>query len=230
MNCELIVALDVDSRDAALRLRDQIVGVTDFFKVGKELFTAIGPSILDDLSECRVFLDLKFHDIPNTVARAVQTAARAGVEIVNVHVSGGRTMLEAARAAADSQNGGPLLYGVTVLTHLDDNDLLEVGIRDGSREQVVRLAQLATDVRLDGVVASAWETELVVQESNGQLDVIVPGVRPVWASNVHDQKRVSTPGDAARAGARFVVVGRSITQSKGPRDAAKRVVEELDST
>lgn len=229
MTTELIVAVDVDSLDKALRLRDELSDVVDFFKVGKELFTAVGPRILEELTASRVFLDLKFHDIPNTVAGAVAVAAKAGVHIVDVHASGGRAMMEAAAKAARKSAAPPRVFGVTVLTHLTDDDLREVGIVSPSEEQVVRLARLAVASGLDGVVASPLELTAVRHATEGQLDVLVPGVRPAWAAASHDQKRVATPGDAARDGARYVVVGRAITQQTDPRDAAKRIRDELES-
>ena len=228
MKPELIVALDVDSLDKALHLRDELSDVVDFFKVGKELFTAVGPRILDELSAARVFLDLKFHDIPNTVAGAVTVAARQGVHIVDVHTSGGRAMMEAAASAARSVAAPPRVFGVTVLTHLSDDDLAELGVADRSRDQVLRLARLAHESGLDGVVASPLEIEAIRAETQG-LDVLVPGVRPKWAAASHDQKRVATPRDVARAGARYVVVGRPITRHDVPRDAAKRIRDELAS-
>jgi orotidine-5'-phosphate decarboxylase len=236
MTTELIVAVDVDTLDKALRLRDELSDVVDLFKVGKELFTAVGPCILEELTASRVFLDLKFHDIPNTVAGAVAVAARAGVSIVDVHAAGGRAMMEAASAAARegaaSNKAGmarPRVFGVTVLTHLADDDLREVGIASSSEEQVVRLARLAAESGLDGVVASPLEIRAVREATNGQLDVLVPGVRPAWAAASHDQKRVATPAEVARDGARYIVVGRAITKHKDPRDAAQKIRAELES-
>ena len=239
MTTELIVAVDVDSLDKALRLRDELSDVVDLFKVGKELFTAVGPRILDELTASRVFLDLKFHDIPNTVAGAVTVAASAGVAIVDVHASGGRAMMEAASAAARKSAANmagmagmsdPRVFGVTVLTHLADDDLREVGIVSSSEDQVVRLARLAAAAGLDGVVASPLEIRAVREATEGQLDVLVPGVRPAWASASHDQKRVATPAEVARDGARYIVVGRAITQQSAPRDAAKKIRDELENT
>ena len=228
MKPELIVPLDVDSLDKALKLRDELADVVDFFKVGKELFTAVGPQILDELSGARVFLDLKFHDIPNTVRGAVTAAVARRVDIFDVHVLGGRAMMEAAVSAARRADSPPRVFGVTVLTHLGDDDLAELGFNDRSRGQVVRLAKLAEASGLDGVVASPLEIEAVLEATNGKLDILVPGVRPKWAAASHDQKRVATPRDVARRGARYVVIGRAITQQKQPRDAAKRILEELD--
>ena len=226
---QLIVALDVDSLDKARKLRDELAGVVDFFKVGKELFTAVGPAVVGELAPGRVFLDLKFHDIPNTVSGAVAAAARHRVHIVDVHASGGRAMMEAAVAAAHAHPSPPLVFGVTVLTHLGDEDLSELGLRGDSEAQVVRLAKLALASGLDGVVASAHELSAVLEATERKLDVLVPGVRPSWATARHDQKRVATPADVARAGARYVVVGRAITQQDRPREAAKRIVDELEN-
>jgi len=224
---ELIVALDVPTLDEALRLRDTLSETVSFFKVGKELFTAAGPAVLDELSESRVFLDLKYHDIPNTVAGAIRAASARRVAIVDVHTSGGRAMMKAAAAAAAESLPRPAVFGVTVLTHLGDEDLAALGLSATSAEQVVRLSRLAASSGLDGVVASPLEIEAVREATDDSLDVLVPGVRPGWASSGHDQKRVATPADAARAGARYIVVGRAITLSSAPADAAKRIVDEI---
>jgi orotidine-5'-phosphate decarboxylase len=230
----LIVALDVPEVDQALSLCDRLKGLVDYYKVGSELFTAAGPAVVESLSRlgARVFLDLKFHDIPNTVGRAVAVASRWGVHIVDVHTSGGTAMMKAAvesarQSGADGQR--PLVYGVTVLTHLGNEDLSELGFGNASQEQVVRLARLAQRCGLDGVVASAHEVRTIREATDGALGVLVPGVRPAWAGATHDQKRVATPADVARAGARYIVVGRAITSQDNPREAASRILEELDS-
>ena len=228
---ELIVALDVPTLPEALELRDRLEGIVGFFKVGKELFTAVGPEVIRALSPARVFLDLKFHDIPKTVAGAIQAASRHGVEIVDVHASGGKAMMraaaEAAREAGSSRS--PVVLGVTVLTHLGDEDLESLGVRGGSRDQVMRLARLAAESGLDGVVASALEIE-AIREALGDFRILVPGVRPHWSKDSHDQKRVATPGEAARLGADYVVVGRAITLDPSPREAAERILEEISRT
>ena len=229
MTATLIVALDARSRDDALRLRDQVAHVHDYFKVGKELFTAAGPAFLAELSDHRVFLDLKFHDIPNTVSGAVAAAAELGASIVDVHASGGVGMMEAAKDAAARAENPPLVFGVTVLTSLNEDDLDELGIEESASEHVVRLAQLALASGLDGVVASPMEVALVRDATEQRLKLIVPGIRPQWASGANDQKRVATPSDAAKAGADFVVVGRAISQQSSPRDATKRILDELAS-
>ena len=224
---ELIVALDVSTRDEVLRLRDALAPVVDFFKVGKELFTAEGPAILGALAGSRIFLDLKFHDIPATVAGGVASSAAHGVDILDVHASGGRAMMAAAVAARKATT--PLIFGVTVLTHLGDDDLRELGFLDGSLSQVVRLARMADESGLDGVVASAFEVEAIREATEDRLQILVPGVRPVWAQAAHDQKRLATPGEAARRGAHYVVVGRAITRDVDPKDAARRIVDEIAS-
>ncbi len=224
---ELIVALDVPTMSEALSLREKLDGVVTFFKVGKELFTAVGPEILRALSPARVFLDLKFHDIPKTVAGAVAAAARHGVAILDVHASGGSAMMSAAAAAAREADSPPVVLGVTVLTHLGDDDLEDLGFRDRSRAQVLRLARLAAESGLDGVVASALEIEAIREALGEGPRILVPGVRPEWAKESHDQKRVATPGDAARLGASYVVVGRAIALDPAPRAAAERILEEM---
>jgi orotidine-5'-phosphate decarboxylase len=226
---ELIVALDVPTFSEALALREKLDAVVDFFKVGKELFTAVGPDILRALSPARVFLDLKFHDIPKTVAGAVAAAARHGVAIVDVHASGGRAMMSAAVQASRSAGVAPrpLVFGVTVLTHLGDEDLEALGIRETSCGQVLRLARLAAESGLDGVVASALEAEAIREAFGDRLRILVPGIRPRWSKDAHDQKRVATPAEAARLGASYVVVGRAIASDPSPRAAAERILEEL---
>jgi orotidine-5'-phosphate decarboxylase len=229
---ELVVALDFPALADALKLRQELDGVVDFFKVGKELFTAAGPAVLEKLAPSRVFLDLKFHDIPKTVAGAVAAARRHGVTLLDVHASGGRAMMEAAAAAARAPGGGPppLVFGVTILTHLGDDDLESIGFREKSLQQVVRLARLAAESGLDGVVASALEVEAIREAVGDSLGILVPGVRPRWASDSHDQKRVATPAESARFGASHVVVGRAITLDRSPRDAARRILDELSSS
>jgi orotidine-5'-phosphate decarboxylase len=225
---DLIVALDSPTLGEALALRERLDSVVDFFKVGKELFTAVGPEVLRALAPARVFLDLKFHDIPKTVAGAVAAAAHQGVAIVDVHASGGKAMMEAASDAAKAGGGPrPEVFGVTVLTSLGDEDLEEIGFREGSRAQVLRLARLAAESGLDGVVASALEAEAIREAHGDRLKILVPGVRPSWSKDGHDQKRVATPGDAARLGASYVVVGRAIALDPSPRAAAERVLQEL---
>jgi orotidine-5'-phosphate decarboxylase len=230
----LIVALDVSGPREALSLRRSLDGLVDTFKVGSELFASAGPSIVEELtaSGARIFLDLKFHDIPNTVGRAVTAACRMGVSLLDVHASGGKAMMaaaaEAARAGA-SDGPPPLVFAVTVLTHLADEDLSGIGYSATCREQAVRLARLARESGLDGVVASAGEVRAIREATEDHLAILVPGIRPNWAKAAHDQKRVATPADVARAGARYVVVGRAITAQADPRQAASHILDELAS-
>lgn len=224
---ELVVAVDTASLDEALRLRDALAGVAKFFKVGKELFTAAGPRAVREFASAgRVFLDLKFHDIPATVAGAVRAAAGLGAAIVDVHTSGGRPMLEAAAAAAREVPAPPVLLGVTVLTHLDREAAREVYPDLPVADQVLRLARLAREAGLSGVVASAAEAEALRTAFGDRFVLLVPGVRPRWAADAHDQRRVATPGEAARRGANYIVVGRAITRHADPGAAARRILAE----
>lgn len=224
---ELVVAVDTPSLDAALRLRDTLAGAASFYKVGKELFTAAGPrAVTEFCSVGRVFLDLKFHDIPATVAGAVRASRASGASIVDVHASGGRPMLEAAARAASSAPAPPLLLGVTVLTHFDPESAAEVYPGVSIRDQVLSLARLARTAGLGGVVASAAEAEALRDAFGDDFVLLVPGVRPRWAARTHDQRRVATPGEAARRGANYIVVGRAITNHADPRTAALRIREE----
>ncbi len=231
----LIVALDVPGAREAMSLSRSLDGLVDTFKVGSELFASAGPSIVEELtgSGARIFLDLKFHDIPNTVGRAVSAACRMGVSLVDVHASGGKAMMvaaaDAARAGGPGECPPPLVFAVTVLTHLADEDLSAIGYSSTCREQAVRLARLARESGLDGVVASAEEVAVIREATDDRLAILVPGIRPAWAKATHDQKRVATPADVARAGARYVVVGRAITAQADPRQAASRVLDELTS-
>ena len=224
---ELVVAIDTPSLDEALRLRDTLAGAASYYKVGKELFTAAGPRAVSEFSSVgRVFLDLKFHDIPATVAGAVRASASSGASIVDVHASGGRPMLEAAARAAWSAPAPPLLLGVTVLTHFDPESAAEVYPGVSIRDQVLNLARLARSAGLGGVVASAAEAEALRDAFGDDFVLLLPGVRPGWAAEAHDQRRVATPGEAARRGANYIVVGRAITRHANPRTAALRILEE----
>lgn len=224
---ELVVAVDTGSLDEALRLRDRLADAVSFYKVGKELFTVAGPRAVSEFASVgRVFLDLKFHDIPATVAGAVRASAASGASIVDVHASGGRPMLEAAARAASDAVAPPLLLGVTVLTHFDRESAAEVYPGISIRDQVLNLARLAWAAGLDGVVASAAEAEALRATLGDDFVLLVPGVRPRWAAAAHDQRRVATPGEAARRGANYIVVGRAITRHPDPRTAALRIREE----
>jgi orotidine-5'-phosphate decarboxylase len=213
----VIVALDYDNQDSALALADRLDPTLCQLKVGKELFTAAGPSVVKKLTDrgFDIFLDLKFHDIPNTVAKAIGTAADRGVWMTHVHASGGSRMMSAARQALDSKGSDMLLIGVTVLTSMGVSDLEEVGVQGNASAQVLRLAELAKNSGLDGVVCSAQEAKLL-KESLGQgFKLVTPGIR-LADSAADDQRRIVTPADALALGSDYLVIGRPITQSTDP--------------
>ena len=232
----LVVALDVPDRESALALVEQVSGLVGMFKIGSQLFTAEGPELVREIVRAgeRVFLDLKYHDIPNTVAGAVEAAARLGVSILNVHTLGGGEMMRAAAHSVGDRGllwiTRPAVLGVTVLTSMDRGDLADVGITSDLREEVVRLATLARDCGLDGIVASPHEIRLIRERIAARgFIVLTPGIRPAWSAK-GDQKRIATPADAIRDGADFIVIGRAITDSAEPRAAAERILEEIDQT
>ena len=222
----LIVALDVPTAEAAHRLVDQLAGEVGMFKVGHELYTAAGPAFVRQLvgDGHKVFLDLKFHDIPNTVAGAVGSAAALGVSFVDVHALGGPAVLEAAVGALPGL--GARLLAITILTSHDRETLSRIGIGGDVLESVLRLARLARDARVDGVVASPEEIEPIREACGDELLIVTPGIRPRGAAS-GDQSRIATPRDARVAGADYVVVGRPITRSADPKGAARRIAEEL---
>ena len=231
----LIVALDVPDRASALTLVEQLSGLVGMFKIGSQLFTAEGPDLVREIVRGgeKVFLDLKFHDIPNTVAGAVESAARLGVSILNVHTLGGSEMMRAAAHAVGDRGllwiTRPAVLGVTVLTSMDKADLADVGIPSDLSAEVVRLATLAQDSGLDGIVASPHEIRLIRECITAERFIILtPGIRPAWSAK-GDQKRIATPADAIRDGADFLVIGRAITDSDNPRAAAERILEEINS-
>ena len=225
----LIVALDFPDADAALALAGRLEPVGCAVKIGMELFTAAGPEVV---RECvargfRVFLDLKFHDIPNTVAQACAAATRLGVWMLNVHASGGAAMLRAAREAVDREasqrrEATPLLIAVTVLTSLADEDLHAIGVADGAQAQVLRLAALAKATRIDGVVCSAREARALRAACGAGFKLVTPGIRPA-GSATDDQARVGTPAFAIGEGADYLVVGRPVTQAADPAAAVAQI-------
>jgi orotidine-5'-phosphate decarboxylase len=230
----IIIALDVRTKEEGIALVSALEEAR-IFKVGLELFTAEGPSLFKKLKALRkeVFLDLKFHDIPNTVSGAVRSAEGHGVRMMTIHTSGGREMMAAAaeaarRAAQDTGRPKPLLLGVTVLTSLKGPDLEEVGLSGDVTDQVLRLAALAKAAGLDGVVCSPREIEVLRREFGRELVIVTPGIRPVWAA-AQDQKRIMTPAEAVGKGADYLVIGRPVTGAPSPRDAFLKVVEELPS-
>jgi len=232
----LIVALDVDNAPKALKLVSSLRDMVGMFKVGSQLFTAEGPGIVREIvrSSSRVFLDLKFHDIPNTVVSAGIEATRLGVSIFNVHALGGSEMMQrtaeaVSEAAVKEGTERPLVIAVTILTSADTTQLTEIGINSNPAEQVVRLSLLAESAGMDGVVASPHEIASVRNTVNRHdFKIITPGVRPAEAA-LHDQKRVMTPSQAISAGADYIVVGRPITNASNPVDATRRILAEIET-
>ncbi len=231
----IIVAVDVDTTDAAEALVARIAGEVGAFKVGLELINAVGFGVFDRISAAggiRIFYDCKFHDIPNTVAGASRAAAKLGVWMFNVHCSGGYDMMKAARDAAEegaASAGVPraLVIGVTVLTSIDQSTLTdELGVAATVRDQVVRLAVLAKKAGLDGVVASPHEVGAIRSECGPDFLIVTPGVRPAGA-DIGDQKRVMTPSEAVAAGASYLVIGRPITKATDPAEAARTIAAQM---
>ena len=232
---QLIVALDVEDLAAADQLVTTLSDEVKWFKIGKQLFTAIGPTSVKLLHEAKIniFLDLKFHDIPNTVAGAVASGTKLGANMINMHASGGLEMMRAAREVAGKQASEmgilkPTLLGVTVLTSVDEaNFQRDFATRRKLKDQVAYLAELAQKAGLDGVVASPLEIGLIRKVCGADFVIVTPGVRPAWAAS-NDQQRVMTPAEAINAGADYIVVGRPITAADNPRDAARAILQEID--
>jgi orotidine-5'-phosphate decarboxylase len=229
----LVFALDVDNFEDARSWVERLAGKVGVFKVGKQLFTRCGPEVVRMAADsgAEVFLDLKYHDIPNTVAKAGLEAARLGVRMFNVHALGGREMMEALVAEIDKfaprgTPGRPLLLAVTILTSSNDDTLREIGIDRPVTEMVPRLAKMAKDAGMDGVVASPKEVGLIRAACGDDFAIVTPGVRPSFASQ-DDQKRVTTPADALRAGADYLVIGRPISAATDPAEAADQIIAEM---
>ena len=230
----ILVALDVESAAKAIALADQLRGSVGGFKIGKQLFTAEGPAMVRELTGRgdRVFLDLKFHDIPNTVAGAVQSAVATGAWMVNVHASGGAAMMRAAAAAAHATaeklgRARPLVIAVTVLTSMDNEGLAEIGVTRPMLDQVVHLAQLAQASGLDGVVASPQEVGAIRSACGADFQIVTPGIRPADQQGKDDQARTLTPAQAIAAGSSYLVIGRPITAAPNPREAADQIAASL---
>jgi orotidine-5'-phosphate decarboxylase len=233
MRDRVLVALDVETLDDAATLLGRLEGVVTGVKIGSQLFTGAGPAAVELALKrgYRVFLDLKFHDIPNTVAGAVRAATRLGVFMLNVHAAGGAAMMQAAAAAAAQAAGDfgvarPICLAVTVLTSLDRRALeTEVGVPASVEAHVLRLAERARDAGLDGCVASPQEVRRIRNALGSRFAIVTPGIRPVTADD--DQRRVATPAAAVRAGADYLIIGRPITAAADPRGAADAIIREL---
>jgi orotidine-5'-phosphate decarboxylase len=226
----VIVALDYAQVEPALALAQSLDPSACRLKVGKELFTAAGPAIVEELQQLgfELFLDLKFHDIPNTVASALRSAAALGVWMVNVHASGGRRMLEASVEALSLGSSPPLLIAVTVLTSMEPTDFAELAHRDNLEQHVLRLATLSRDCGLQGVVCSAREAPALRQHLGPAFELVTPGIRPAGAA-VNDQRRVLTPAQAREAGSSYLVIGRPVTQAPDPAAALAAINASLQA-
>ena len=224
----IIIALDFSSEKQVLEFTSQLQPSMCKLKVGKELFTLAGPNLVRQLidSGFDVFLDLKFHDIPNTVARACKVAADLGVWMLNVHALGGRDMLVAAREALETSPNRPLLIAVTILTSMGQQDLREIGLSGNPGDNVLRLANLTNEAGLDGVVCSSREVTNLRQTQGDAFTLVTPGIRPA-GSEAGDQKRIMTPVDAVQAGSNYLVIGRPITQSADPIQTLHTINTEL---
>ncbi len=224
----LIVALDVPDRSAALRTVDQLSGHVGCFKIGMELFTREGPRLVEEIRDRgdKIFLDLKFHDIPNTVKGAIRSACRLGVHMITVHASGGPKMLAAAFQQAQSANSPPLLLAVTALTSLSAEEIHILGVTASVEQWVEKLARIAYDSGIRGIVASPKELPMLRRLFPDEVRIVIPGIRPTGSAS-HDQSRTATPKEAIRAGADYIVVGRSILQASNPIAAADSIVAEI---
>lgn len=227
---KVIVALDFAKKEEALSFVDQVTPSDCRLKIGKEMFTYYGPQFVELLVKkgFDVFLDLKFHDIPTTVAKAVKASAEMGVWMVNVHASGGRKMMEAARKALlPYGDKAPMLIAVTVLTSMEQGDLADIGLDIPPFEQVLRLATLTQQAGLDGVVCSAQEAAVLKSKLGNDFKLVTPGIRLDVSAKVDDQSRVMTPVDAIKAGADYLVIGRPVTQAASPRDVLRAINQSL---
>ncbi len=234
MRDRLIVALDVDSMEQAKTLVQRLAGEVGMFKIGKQLFTHAGPRAVELIQQLggEIFLDLKFHDIPNTVAKAAIEATRLSVKMFNVHASGSLEMMrttvkEVERVCRREKMRRPIMLAVTVLTSLNQDDLQRVGVERKVADQVVRLALLTKEAAMDGVVASPHEVADIRAACGPSFVIVTPGIRPA-ESNRNDQQRVMTPADAVRAGVDYIVVGRPIVEAPNPVDAARAIVADME--
>jgi orotidine-5'-phosphate decarboxylase len=223
---KIIVALDVATKGEALDLVEKLRDQISFFKIGLQLYTAEGPEIACAVhaSGAKIFLDLKLHDIPNTVAKAVESAAELGVQMLTIHLSGGAEMI---RAAVNARPDDLLLVGVTVLTSADEETLRQLGISGKIDNHVLRLAKLGVENGIGGIVASAHEIKILRHEFGDKIKIVVPGIRPSWFE-AGDQKRVMTPREALDAGADYLVIGRAIIAHSSPREAVGKILNEVE--
>ncbi|HEX7517999.1 MAG TPA: orotidine-5'-phosphate decarboxylase [Chthoniobacterales bacterium] len=221
----LIVALDFPTKSKALALVSALSGAASNYKIGLQLYTAEGPEIIRAVAAtgAKIFLDLKLHDIPSTVAKAVAAASELGVQMLTVHLSGGRAMIE---AAVEARSPNLSILGVTVLTSATPETLSETGVNSGIEEQVLRLAELGKKSGIDGLITSPHEVRILRERLGDQIKLITPGVRPSWAE-ANDQKRFTTPSEALKSGTDYLVIGRPITADPDPRTAIERLLEEI---
>ena len=226
MENKIIIPLDLDYANA-VKLAQELDPKICRLKIGSQLFTSSGPKIVKEFSNLGfdIFLDLKFHDIPNTVYEAVKSSADLGVWMVNVHASGGREMLDAAKKALDGYKNPPLLIGVTLLTSLSEESLIDIGLTS-LPEQVLRLAGLVKEMDLNGVVCAPTDITSIKNKFGKEFLTVTPGIRPS-KSNLNDQRRVATPSEAIKSGSDFIVIGRPITESKNPCSALERIHKEI---
>ncbi|MBP6864317.1 MAG: orotidine-5'-phosphate decarboxylase [Candidatus Didemnitutus sp.] len=230
MSCDLILALDVPTREDAAPLLRQLRGHLRWVKIGLQMFTAYGPNYVREVAGMgfQVFLDLKLHDIPNTVGKAVESLGPLPIGMLTLHTAGGAEMMRAAVAAQQKTNPQLLLLGVTVLTSMDGAGLAEIGVTAAPDQQVARLGCLAADAGMRGLVCSPLEVSLLRSQLPAGMQLVTPGIRPANEAGSDDQKRVMTPADAARAGSSYIVVGRPILKAADPAAAAQAILAELN--
>ena len=230
MNEKIVIALDLSSRDKALRLVEELRGLVGMFKVGGQLFTACGPQIVREIisSGGKVFLDLKFHDIPNTVIHSTQEAAKLGVSMMTVHASGGRAMMQSVSKELHEKFGRakPIVLAVTVLTSFDTRALFEIGLELPVEEQVQKLALFAQECGMDGAVCSPREIQRLRKCVDPNFKIVTPGIR-MPDQSLNDQQRIATPHDAIAAGADYIVIGRAVTDDRDPRGAVQRLLQSI---
>ena len=231
MPCDLILALDIPTREQAAPILRQLRGSLTWVKIGLQMFTAYGPDYVKAVADegFKIFLDLKLHDIPNTVAKAVESLAPLPIGMLTLHTSGGREMMAAARAAQQQTKPDLLLLGVTVLTSTDASGLAEIGLNVAPEAQVSRLGRLAIDAGLRGLVCSPLEVAMLRQQLPADVQLVTPGIRPAGEGGGDDQKRIMTPAEAARTGSSYIVVGRPILKAADPAAAARAILAELKS-